>query len=60
MNQKQRQILTDWYDYMLRCTAGADPAGFCTDSRYYMSDIAKTDNKLREMFEEIYKEWEQK
>jgi hypothetical protein len=56
MNTKQREILTAWYEAMIRCRINSDPAGFMGDAASYFEFLSKTDEKLKKMLNEKFEE----
>ena len=55
MNKNQRRIISDAYNHYLNCCSNSDIAGFTTDMRYFFIELENTDEKLKELLEEIYK-----
>ncbi|MDR0408677.1 MAG: hypothetical protein LBH45_07175 [Campylobacteraceae bacterium] len=54
MNKRQREIIADFYEQLIRCRISADTAGFTTDAASYFIKLGNSDEKLGYLFEVIY------
>lgn len=54
MNEKQREIILNAYEYWLNCGTTCNPASILSDLEDFFNDLKKTDEKLRTEMQKIY------